>query len=281
MVNAANESLLLKDAEIARLQARISGMERTMASYRSMDSFGGNMGSNSVYQSSALISPQTELNEIDEINDIKESNSDGVLPETVPSSENQFNSEYSSSIQTFKVRASNFQKVQPNVDANGQPRTNQGQFDGHRQNEEQLNLVNQQHVLQVNNNTNKHFRDPNQNGVAMTTLKHTNNSADSTSDKQKHQIKKSSPGQNSHKLRHVTPKSRPRKSDHLPGEYEIEPVTAVGMYQPNVVSEVNQPEEQQYDDCDSYLMEEIQEKIRENELRQQMIDQQLMDLDNK
>lgn len=195
-----------------------------MASYRSMDSFGGTMGGNSVYQSSALISPPTESHEIERINDIKGSNSEDVLPETVPSSEDQFNSEYSSSIQTFKVRASNFQRVQPNVDqisANGQPRTDHGQFDGHRQNEEQLNLINQQHALQINNTTNKHFRDPSQNGVAMTTVKHTNHSADSTSDKQKHQLKNSSPGQNSHNLRQVTPRSRPRQSDHLPGEYEI------------------------------------------------------------
>lgn len=45
----------LKDAEIARLQARISGLERTMTSNRAIESFNHSfIGNQSVYQSSGI-----------------------------------------------------------------------------------------------------------------------------------------------------------------------------------------------------------------------------------
>ncbi|KAK3087562.1 hypothetical protein FSP39_007553 [Pinctada imbricata] len=53
MAIAANETLILKDAEIARLQTRISGMERSVLSARNVDSFQADTHT-SVYQSSLL-----------------------------------------------------------------------------------------------------------------------------------------------------------------------------------------------------------------------------------
>lgn len=66
-----------------------------------------------------------------------------------------------------------------------------------------------------------------------------------------------------------------REEKTLPGEKELEPITAMRLYNPQIF-EGEIPSDLDPEQC----MKELQERLKANELRQQDIDRQLQSLDD-
>ncbi|CAG2211432.1 unnamed protein product [Mytilus edulis] len=252
VVNAANESLILKDAEIARLQARMSGFERSMTSFRAIESLNQTgVGNQSVFQSSGVDIVKRPLSGESLIQGDNTRNSAEFLrtySDFIPSKDGP------SSLHSFNNRLienghHHFQTEDKNVDniphmilpeSSDENFHQSGKSGGHLGNLSDAELFSAHQGLQHS-----------------ALISHQNQKTTSKHSMKKGKVQKTG-----------------RSSDHLPGEHIIDPETAVGKYHSDPIeySEEESPEK---------CMHDLHERLRANEIRQQMIEEQLQSLDEE
>ncbi|XP_048774009.2 coiled-coil domain-containing protein 18-like isoform X2 [Ostrea edulis] len=259
LASVANESLIIKDSEIARLRAKISGMERTMASLN----MSNNNNSESVYQSSMIgaeVVKRRQGSENQSEVDSQESRSAPVSPaarrrilKEPYSTAGKLHGEFH---EPEDDTALYMLPVPRDVKSGESKRTQQVHFkDGDT--DEFDEVLNEEEVKWVKSNLGRN------NAVSKTPLRSKG-------------VPRASDRINNKDFRNLAAqKGKGRKSDHLPGEFEIEPMTAVRMYK-----SPHYTEQGKVDTDSAHGIYELQEKLRANEMRQKLIDQQLKHLDD-
>ncbi|XP_078326319.1 uncharacterized protein LOC111125234 isoform X2 [Crassostrea virginica] len=260
LASVANESLILKDSEIARLRTKISGLERTIASLN----MSLNNNSDSVYQSSTIVGAEVVKRR--------------VGSETISEADSQES-------RSAPVSPAARRKILK------EPYSTAGKLHGefHEPEDEtalyMLPVPKDNKSLESKRTQQVHFKDGdidefdvvlNEEEERWRKSNLLKNNAVNQSPMKSKGVPRLSTRMNSKDSRNlVTQKGKGRNSDHLPGEFEIEPLTAVRMYKsPNYT-------DQGLMDAESVQgIYELQERLRANVLRQQLIDQQLKHLDD-
>ncbi|XP_034299480.2 coiled-coil domain-containing protein 18 isoform X1 [Magallana gigas] len=261
LASVANESLIIKDSEIARLRTKISGLERTIASLN----MSLNNNTDSVYHSSMIGGAEVVKRRHGSENasevDSQESRSAPVSPAARRkilrepySTAGKLHGEFQEPEDETALYMLPVPKDSKSMESK---RTQQVHFKDGDVDDEFDEVLNEEEdkwrksKLGMNNGMNK------------SPLK----------SKGVPRLSKKMNSKDSQNL--AAQKGRGRKSDHFPGEFEIEPLTAVRMYKsPHLTG-------RGVTDTDSAQgIYELQERLRANELRQQLIDQQLKNLDD-
>lgn len=250
-MDASNEQLILKDSEIARLQAKVSGLERTLAAMRAAESFNSTPRDSDIGIKNYSMSPQKNGAKTREIilTDVSVSlPNNQVLRQSV-----EFGDEVEVHFTTENNNNDNRRKNsadQENIEPSGPVRVL-----NFSENEHKTGLHRPKPVL-------PNSKKPKDNAVSSS-----RSSRESSGDERQ--------GKQSAFARVVKEKKQGSKDEQtLPGEKELEPITAMRFYNPSSfdIGEGNANPEQ--------CMLVLQERLRANELRQQDIDRQLQSLED-